>query len=68
MLLARPVCVTKLHSGQLQDAVAVLSLSKGCASEPVSLCFHLTPLLTGTGRTSAFGEDMSWEMENPTPK
>lgn len=59
--------VTKLQSGQMQDAVAVLSLSKGCASQPVSLGFYLKPLLTGTGRISVFEEDVSWEMKNPMP-
>lgn len=60
--------VTKLQSGQLQNAVAVLSLSKGCASQPVSLGFYLKPLLTGTGRISVFEEDVSWEMKNPMPQ
>lgn len=60
--------LAKFQSGQLQDAVAVLSLSRGSASQPVSLCLYLKPLFTGTGRISAFEEDVSWEMKNPLPQ
>lgn len=60
--------VAKFQSGQLQEAVAVLSLSKGSASQPVSLCFYLKPLLAGTRRISAFEEHVSWEMKNPMPQ
>lgn len=60
--------VTKLQRGQLQDAVTVLSLSEGSAFQPVSLCFYLKPFLTGTGRVSAFEEDVSWEIRSPMPQ
>lgn len=46
LLLARPVCVTRLRSGKPQDAVAIPSLGRGCASKPVSyLCQFCSPAL-----------------------